>query len=224
MSMENRADAPIAQLYQRGREQFTELVDGGGERLDALFHTAPALGELAVGVVYGHLHARPGLDSRLREAASLAAIVAAGVPGAPLSVHLKTGLASGLAPGEVVELVLQSAAFSGFPRAVSAADQLNRLFEESGWASPPPPCPREVALRFCEAVRSGDPQPLASPSVTTLLGEPREIEVYATASDRVVVECFAAGRRAPEGVLHVRVDGERVVDVVAYHTEEPPAG
>src|SRR3954469_21235561 len=115
---------PMAHLHDRGRENFAGLVEGGKDRLDALFATIPALGELAVGTVYGHLHERPGLDPRIREAATLAAIVAAGMVGPPLSVHLKTGLASGLAPGEVTEVVLQSAAFAGFPRAVSAADQL----------------------------------------------------------------------------------------------------
>lgn len=50
---------------------------------DALFRTVPALGELAVGVMYGHLQSRPGLDSRLREAATLAAVMEASV-----STHL----------------------------------------------------------------------------------------------------------------------------------------
>ncbi len=63
---------PMATLYQEGRHTFVELVPDGGARLDALFHTVPALGQLAVGVVYGHLHSRPGLDPRLREAVSFA--------------------------------------------------------------------------------------------------------------------------------------------------------
>ena len=56
----NNKPLPMATLYHGGRPIFTELVPDGGARLDALFHTVPALGELAVGVVYGHLHARPG--------------------------------------------------------------------------------------------------------------------------------------------------------------------
>lgn len=122
---------PMATLYREGRRQFIELVPDGGARLDALFHTTPALGELAVGVVYGHLHQRPGLDPRLREAATLAAIIASGMVGPPLGVHFKTGLASGLAPGEYTELLLQASAFTGFPRAVATADRLNQLFTEA---------------------------------------------------------------------------------------------
>jgi 4-carboxymuconolactone decarboxylase len=146
-----------------------------GERLDALFRTAPALGELAVGVVYGHLHERTGLDPRLREAATLAAIVAAGMVGPPLSVHLKTGLASGLAPGEVLEVLLQTAAFAGFPRAVSAADQLNRLFEQAGLASPPARTPRELVLEFCQRTIDGERGPLLSAEAAALLNRDHEI-------------------------------------------------
>jgi 4-carboxymuconolactone decarboxylase len=220
MPAEDRGPDPITELYRRGRENFTELVEGGGAGLDALFHTAPELGELAVGVVYGHLHQRSGLDPRLREAATLAAIVAAGMVGPPLSVHLKTGLASGLAPGEVLEVLLQTAAFAGFPRAVSAAEQLNRLFDESGLASPPARPPREAVLNFCAAVRAGAPEPLASPEVAALLAGTRELEVRATGPDRVLAECFGAGRSVPDGVLCFRVEGERIVEVVPYH----PAG
>ncbi|MEV4057116.1 carboxymuconolactone decarboxylase family protein [Amycolatopsis sp. NPDC049688] len=128
----------MAGLHDRGRENFAGLVEGGKARLDALFATVPALGELAVGTVYGHLHERPALDARTREAATLAAIVAAGMVGPPLSVHLRTGPASGLSPAEICEVVVQTAAFAGFPRAVAAADQLNRLFEGHGLPIPAP--------------------------------------------------------------------------------------
>lgn len=199
----------IKDLNRRGRANFGELVEGGEQRLDALFRTIPALGELAVGTVYGHLHERPGLDPRIREAATLAAIVAAGMVGPPLSVHLKTGLASGLAPGEVTEVVLQTAAFAGFPRAVSAADQLNRLFADAGLASPPAPAPREVVLAFCAA-----PPEDAEPDVLALLTDVTRVSATATGADRVLVECF--GDDGLDGVLVFRVDGEDVAEVAVY--------
>ncbi|WP_083449964.1 carboxymuconolactone decarboxylase family protein [Luteipulveratus mongoliensis] len=116
--MSNGGD-PISELHRRGVQHFSELVEGGEDRLSAMFRTVPALGEVAVGVVYGHLHHRPALDPRTREVATLAAIVAAGMTGPPLSVHTRTGLASGLAPAEITETVVQTAAFAGFPRAVT---------------------------------------------------------------------------------------------------------
>jgi 4-carboxymuconolactone decarboxylase len=197
---------PMADLHDRGRETFAGLVEGGAERLDALFATVPALGELAVGTVYGHLHERPALDARTREAATLAAIVAAGMVGPPLSVHLRTGLASGLSPAEVCEVVVQTAAFAGFPRAVSAADQLNRLFEGHGLPIPPPPSPREVVLAY-----------LADPGAEAgeVLGEFPRTEVQATGPDRVLVSCFGDDL-VPGAVLHCAVTGGEVTSVTVF--------
>ncbi|MGW5724141.1 carboxymuconolactone decarboxylase family protein [Amycolatopsis sp. NPDC003865] len=193
-------------LHDQGRENFAELVEDGAKRLDALFATVPALGELAVGTVYGHLHERPALDSRTREAATLAAIVAAGMVGPPLSVHLRTGLASGLSPAEVCEVVVQTAAFAGFPRAVSAADQLNRLFEGHGLPIPPPPAPREVVLAY-----------LARPpaEVAEVLAELPRTEVQATGPDRVLVSCFGDDS-VPGAVLHCAVTGGEVTSVTVF--------
>ncbi|MFW9270455.1 carboxymuconolactone decarboxylase family protein [Pseudomonas sp. R4-84] len=214
---DKRTSTPMAELYSEGRKHFIELVPDGGARLDALFHTAPALGELAVGVVYGHLQSRPGLDPRLREGATLAAIVAAGMVGPPLSVHLKTGLASGLAPGEMIELVVQASAFAGFPRAVSAADQLNRLFAEAGLASPPPPTPREVTLDFCERVRKGRPPIPVQPQIKRLLRKALRLSVHGTSARNVVVECFDAESDFPTALVYFEVEADHVISLRLYH-------
>ncbi|WP_085612761.1 MULTISPECIES: carboxymuconolactone decarboxylase family protein [unclassified Pseudomonas] len=207
---------PKATLYQEGRHTFVELVPDGGDRLDALFRTVPALRELAVGVVYGHLHSRPGLDPRLREAVSFAAIVASGMVGPPLSVHLKTGLASGLAPGELTEILLQASAFAGFPRAVSAAEQLNHLFADAGLESPPPPTPREVTSRFCSDVREGhSPIPLSA-AVKRQLRHADRLALQACSAKAVIVECFQSPETQPKALLYVTVDDDTVVAVKLF--------
>ncbi|MFY2558529.1 carboxymuconolactone decarboxylase family protein [Corallococcus terminator] len=209
-------ETPVETLYREGRKTFIDLVPDGGARLDALFHTAPALGQLAVGVVYGHLHDRPGLDPRLQEASIFAAIVAAGMVGPPLSVHFKTGLAEGLAPGELTELLTLVSAFTGFPRAVAAADQLNKLFEDAGLASPPAPTPRAVTVAFCDSVREGNPSYPANAQIRKLLRKPHRLSLQATAADRVLVECYVGKETAPRGVVMVRVTGAEVVELQAY--------
>jgi len=211
----NHKPSPMATLYHEGRHTFTGLVPDGGARLDALFHTVPALGELAVGVVYGHLHARPGLDPRLREAVSFAAIVASGMVGPPLSVHLKTGMASGLAPGEMTEVLLQASAFTGFPRAVSAAEQLNRLFDEAGLTSPPPPTPREVAQAFCEQVRAGHAPIPVSGAVKRQLKHAQRLALQASSAHTVIVECFE-DELSPRALLWLAVQDDHVVSVTLF--------
>jgi len=136
----------MARLHERGRDTFESLADGGKDRLDQLFRAAPALAELAVGTVYGHLSHRPALDERTREAVAIAAIVAAGCWESPLSVHVRTGLAAGLTPAEISEILVETAAFAGFPRTVSAVSKLPDLFAEAGSPVPPEPAPREVLL------------------------------------------------------------------------------
>ncbi|MGL6243530.1 carboxymuconolactone decarboxylase family protein [Pseudomonas sp.] len=208
--------SPMSTLYREGRKTFIDLVPDGGARLDALFRTVPALGELAVGVVYGHLHDRTDLDPRLREAVSFAAIVAAGMVGPPLSVHFKTGLASGLAPAELTGILLQASAFAGFPRAVATADQLNRLFDEAAMVSPPPPAPREVALAFCEQVRMGkSPIPLSA-AIRRLLRRSLRLSVQATTANTVIVECFDDEQSLPAALLHIQVEGTQVVSVTRF--------
>ncbi|WP_063753457.1 carboxymuconolactone decarboxylase family protein [Kutzneria sp. 744] len=136
----------MARPHERGRDTFAELVEGGKERLDHLFRASPGLAELAVGTVYGHLSHRPALDERTREAVAIAAIVAADCWESPLSVHVRTGLAAGLTPAEISEILVETAAFAGFPRAVSAVSKLPDLFAEAGSPVPPEPAPREVLL------------------------------------------------------------------------------
>jgi len=210
---------PMATLYQEGRHTFVELVPDGEARLDTLFHTVPALRELAVGVVYGHLHSRPGLDPRLREAVSFAAIIASGMVGPPLSVHLKTGLASGLAPGELTEILLQASAFAGSPRAVSAAEQLNHLFADAGLESPPPPTPRDVTSRFCADVRAGhSPIPLSA-AVKRQLRQADRLALQACTAQAVIVECFQSPETQPKALLYVTVVDDIVVAVKLFKAQ-----
>jgi 4-carboxymuconolactone decarboxylase len=61
-------------------------------------------------------------------------------------VHVRTGLAAGLTPAEISEILVETAAFAGFPRAVSAVSKLPDLFTEAGSPVPPEPAPREVLL------------------------------------------------------------------------------
>ena len=61
-------------------------------------------------------------------------------------MHVGTGLAAGLTAAEISEILVETAAFAGFPRAVSAVSKLPDLFAEAGSPVPPEPAPREVLL------------------------------------------------------------------------------
>jgi 4-carboxymuconolactone decarboxylase len=71
-------------------------------------------------------------------------------------VHVRTGLAAGLTPAEISEILVETAAFAGFPRAVSAVSKLPDLFAEAGSPVPPEPAPREVLLQALDSEELSD--------------------------------------------------------------------
>jgi 4-carboxymuconolactone decarboxylase len=205
-------------LHAQGETTFAALVPGGAQRLAEIFRVAPDLAEMAVGTVYGHLHSRPALDPRTREAVALAAILAAGTDGTPLAVHLRTGLAAGLAPGEIVEILLETAAFGGFPRAVSALPQVERSLSEAGGTVPPDTTPRAAVLDWLRAPI--DPHP----ALRSLLETWPLPAVHTTAADQALA-VFADSDPAvpPRAVVHFRVRQGQVAEVTVLAAAAPEA-
>lgn len=197
----NRMAEDMAGLHRIGREVFEERVPGGKQRLDAMFAAAPGLAELAVGVVYGQLHARTALDPRMREATALAAIVASGMVEAPLAVHVRTGLGAGLTPAEISEVVVETAAFAGFPRAVSAAAKLNDLFTEAGSPLPPEPAPRDVLL--------------AAPELREVDGLDAQV---LTTGPGAAIAVFTRSDGSLAAVAHARIEAGSVRDLTVLRT------
>lgn len=199
-------------LNEQGRAVFGTLVPDGEQRLDTIFRAAPGLGELAVGTVYGHLHARPTLDPRLREACALAAIIASGMVDTPWSVHVRTGLAAGLTPAEIAEILVETAAFAGFPRAVTAAGRFADLLTELGSPVPPAPAPREVLLALLDTADADLPgEQLAR--VRALLAGDTPPQVLTTGPDTAVA-LFHDADGALRAVAQARVSGDRVRELL----------
>jgi 4-carboxymuconolactone decarboxylase len=69
---------------------------------------------------YGDVMARPGLDRRSRQLATIAALTALGNAQPQLKVHIQGALNAGCKPQEIVEVILQMAVFAGFPAAINA--------------------------------------------------------------------------------------------------------
>jgi alkylhydroperoxidase/carboxymuconolactone decarboxylase family protein YurZ len=176
----------VSDLNSRGRSVFSRLIPGGASRLDKIFRASPDLGELAVGVVYGHLHARQALDPRTREAVAIAAIVAAGMVDVPLRVHTRSALAAGLTPAEIAEVLLEVAAFGGFPRAVQALQTVADVLEEEGTQLPPVPSPRQILLEFLGTITNE--APAAEPVQAPLAGaDPQLLADLVTTADQTDV-------------------------------------
>ncbi|MFD4960202.1 4-carboxymuconolactone decarboxylase [Microbacterium sp. NPDC058389] len=70
-------------------------------------------------VAWGDVWSRPGLDRRSRSIAVLTSLIAHGHH-EELAMHLRAALRNGLTVGEIREVILQSAVYSGVPAANSA--------------------------------------------------------------------------------------------------------
>ncbi|WP_042296779.1 carboxymuconolactone decarboxylase family protein, partial [Paraburkholderia bannensis] len=92
---------------------------------------APALAEYTRQYVIGDLWARPGLSKRDRSLATVAALVARGQE-VGYSHYIEGALDNGVTPGELAELLLHLAFYSGWPNALSAIQAMRAAFVERG--------------------------------------------------------------------------------------------
>lgn len=115
-----------------GLELFAAVLGEDGDRaLAALDGVAPELGRYIVEFGYGEVYARPGLELRERQIASVAALVAQGGVETQLKYHIGGALRLGLTRAEVVEVIVQCLPFVGFPRTLNAIAVAREAFEQS---------------------------------------------------------------------------------------------
>lgn len=112
--------------YERGRARFLEVHD---EKALAAVEGLGDLGRSIVEFVYGEVYSRPGLSTRDREIAAVAALVAAG-RSSQLPQHLRASLKAGLTGDELGEVILQTASIAGFPPAMNAFSTLKTILSE----------------------------------------------------------------------------------------------
>jgi 4-carboxymuconolactone decarboxylase len=121
-------DEPEASArFERGLRTLGEMLPGGADRAFATSALGSDFGRLTVEFVFGDIMSRPGLDRRSREIASIAALTALGRLDR-LRSHLEMGLHVGLTEEEIVEVLLQMAAYAGFPAAHDALHVAQDVF------------------------------------------------------------------------------------------------
>lgn len=120
-----------SERYQRGLAQL-ETVSGphGAAVIDSLNDIAPDLGRYVVEFAYGDIFARPGLDVKTRELATVAALTAMGTAAPQLKVHMQASLRVGASRQEIIETILQMIPYAGFPAAINAVTVARQAFAE----------------------------------------------------------------------------------------------
>jgi 4-carboxymuconolactone decarboxylase len=114
----------------RGLRALAEITgDNGASVVESMRDIAPDLADWIVDFSYGDVLARPGLDRRTRQLATIAALTALGNAQPQLKVHIKGALFVGCKPQEIVEVILQMAVFAGFPAAINALEVAREAFQ-----------------------------------------------------------------------------------------------
>lgn len=129
--------------YQKGIETIKEFTipteDNPTGHMDigeAFTDLAPDLKKIIVEFAFGDIYARPGLDKKQKVLTTISALVAQGTP--QIEMHVKTGLAVGLKPEEIVGCIIHLIPYTGFPRVLNALKSAQRVFDERGIKVEPP--------------------------------------------------------------------------------------
>jgi len=119
--------------HKIGEAALAAITGGTGTAVvESLKDIAPDLAEWIISFSYGDVMARPGLDKRSRQFATVAALTAMGTAAPQLKVHIHGALNVGCAPSEIVEVILQMAVYAGFPVAINGINIAREVFHERG--------------------------------------------------------------------------------------------
>ena len=120
--MENR--------FERGLAKLKEIDGAQGERVvESLKDIAPDFARYVIEFPFGDIYARPGLDLKSREIATVAALTALGNATPQLKVHIHAALNVGCSKEEIVETIMQMAVYAGFPAALNGLFAARDVFQ-----------------------------------------------------------------------------------------------
>ncbi|MEX0550891.1 MULTISPECIES: carboxymuconolactone decarboxylase family protein [Raoultella] len=118
-----------SERFTTGMEMLQRVDGKGGEAVvNSLSDIAPDFARYLVEFPFGDIYARPGLDLRSREIATIAALTALGNAAPQLKVHIAAGLHVGLTQEEIVETIMQMAVYAGFPAALNGLFAAKEVF------------------------------------------------------------------------------------------------
>jgi len=119
-----------SERFQRGWERLRQVDGDVGEKvIHSLKDVAPDLARYVIEFPFGEVYMREGLDLKMREIATVAALTALGNARPQLKVHVHGALNVGCTQQEIIEVILQMAVFAGFPAAINALNVAREVFK-----------------------------------------------------------------------------------------------
>lgn len=117
--------------YERGWKKLREIHGKVGERvIEDLQSIAPDFARYLIEFTFGDIYSRPGLDLKSREIGAVAVLTALGNAQTQLKAHIHGALKVGSTREEIVEVIMQTAVYAGFPSALNAMSVAKEVFQE----------------------------------------------------------------------------------------------
>lgn len=131
----------MSERYLRGIEVAERLAS---DKLDEFLTSrvaelAPDFARMAIEFPLGDIYARDGLDMRSREIVAISSLAVLGDTGPHLRIHIRAALGLGVTKAEVIEILMQTAIYAGFPAALNALTSCHDLLTDE--------CPRQATRR-----------------------------------------------------------------------------
>jgi 4-carboxymuconolactone decarboxylase len=118
--------------YLRGVEVIHQLSSESLEQFltSRVAEIAPDFARMAIEFSFGDIYARDTLDLETREIAAISALSSLGHAGPQLRMHVAAALKLGISKGAIVEILMQSAIYGGFPAALNALAECHDLLAD----------------------------------------------------------------------------------------------
>jgi 4-carboxymuconolactone decarboxylase len=119
-------------VYQRGLALLKKLHGGhaGEAILDGLKDICPDYATMTIEWAFGSIFSRKELDIKTRELAIIASCVTLGNAKPQLQAHIEAAHNVGATQQEIIEVILQTALYAGFPATTNALYVAKEVFSD----------------------------------------------------------------------------------------------
>lgn len=122
----------MSERYRRGIDIAEQLASDKVAHFveSGVAEVAPDFARMTIEFAFGDLYARDALDLRSRELIAIAVLAASGTAAPQLRVHIESAASSGITRAEIVEALMQTALYAGFPAALNALADCHDLLTD----------------------------------------------------------------------------------------------
>lgn len=114
--------------YQRGLKRIKDVF-GEVWNENFLKDISPEMNDYTIEYLFGDVYNTEKLDARSREISIISMLIALRA-NVPLSIHMHGALNVGLNRKELIEVIVQSSIYAGYPAAVNAVEIAREVFRD----------------------------------------------------------------------------------------------